>query len=176
MQSPERRGRAHIPREVTILPVHRESYIYSFAFQGVPGFFIRFHVDTQTMARGALKGLKRNRPSSGEKVVVKGQLPQGAGGRSTGSSIAGPSSHGKRRNIIVDVLLLRPLHSRLLEDIAVCSEILVLPASRLSWLKRTSPYMFSWPARQGGLMDMGYESVAVFRTVYASASLCVTCP
>ena len=35
------------------------------------------------MARGALKGLKRTRPSPGEKVVVKGQLAQGSGDRNS---------------------------------------------------------------------------------------------
>ncbi|CAM9520511.1 unnamed protein product, partial [Ectocarpus sp. 13 AM-2016] len=41
------------------------------------------------MARGALKGLKRTRPSAGEKVVVKGQLAQGGTGRSPGLNTVG---------------------------------------------------------------------------------------
>ncbi|CAM9888718.1 unnamed protein product [Ectocarpus sp. 6 AP-2014] len=41
------------------------------------------------MARGALKGLKRTRPSAGEKVVVKGQLAQGGAGRSPGQNTVG---------------------------------------------------------------------------------------
>ncbi|CAN0052423.1 unnamed protein product [Ectocarpus sp. 4 AP-2014] len=41
------------------------------------------------MARGALKGLKRTRPSAGEKLVVKGQLAQGGAGRSPGQNTIG---------------------------------------------------------------------------------------
>lgn len=41
------------------------------------------------MARGALKGLKRTRPSPGEKVVVKGQLTQGSAGRTPGQGTIG---------------------------------------------------------------------------------------
>lgn len=53
-------------------------------------------VDGLEMARGALKGLKRNRPAPGEKVVVKGQLTQGNGGRSPApTSNGGTSQHGE---------------------------------------------------------------------------------
>lgn len=47
------------------------------------------------MARGALKGLKRNRPTPGEKVVVKGQLAQGTGGRSPAPSVVSTSANGE---------------------------------------------------------------------------------
>ena len=42
-----------------------------------------FSKTSADMARGALKGLKRTRPSPGEKVVVKGQPSQGAGDRNS---------------------------------------------------------------------------------------------
>lgn len=67
------------------------------------------------MARGALKGLKRNRPTPGEKVVVKGQLSQGTGGRSPAPSVVSTSANGEMlgTQTPVDTILSHSMHEEL---------------------------------------------------------------
>lgn len=59
------------------------------------------------MARGALKGLKRNRPSPGEKVAVKGQPGQGNGGRPPAQASGAKGENDLRFGYITLILVSR---------------------------------------------------------------------